>query len=99
MEGSEVLQVWISRSESDSPSRFARPLRTLAAFSKALLPIGGQKTVSIAIPRDAVSVWDEKRGSWCCERGVYVVSVVTAPGQETACGEFRIADDEFWTGL
>jgi beta-glucosidase len=83
----------------DAPSRFARPLRTLTAFSKVSLPVGGQKRVTIPIPRDAISVWDEKRGCWCCEGGVYDVSVVTAPGQETSCGEFEVTDDEFWMGL
>ena len=92
--------MWVAySSETAAPSRFARPSRTLGAFTKVSLAIGEQKTIVLSIPKDATAVWDEKREYWCCEQGTYNVSIVTAPGQEVLEGEFRVEEDEFWSGL
>lgn len=100
MDGSEVLQVWLAYTPTaSSSSRFARPLRTLGAFSKVFVRSSQEKTVVIPVEKDATAVWDEKRDCWCCERGDYEISVVTSPNQEVLREKLVVEKDHFWSGL
>ncbi|GJC99084.1 betaglucosidase [Colletotrichum higginsianum] len=78
-------------------SRFARPLRSLMGFTKMFLEPGEAKLAAIAIDRYSTAVWDEKRSSWCCEKGTYTASVTA--GETSLEGSFQIQKDVFWNGL
>ncbi|KAL8336009.1 hypothetical protein RB601_000039 [Gaeumannomyces tritici] len=76
---------------------FLRPLRTVAGFEKVFLAAGECKLATLPIRKDDISVWDERRQSWCCEAGEYSVSAVT--GADSLEGTFTIVKDIYWTGL
>jgi beta-glucosidase len=82
---------------STARSRFARPLRTLVGYKKIFLEPGERKSIVIPIDKYSAAVWDERRNSWCCEKGVYISEVVT----QDSClkGSFKLEKDMFWNGL
>ncbi|KAJ0161688.1 putative beta-glucosidase K, partial [Colletotrichum tanaceti] len=93
--GAEVVCLYIKYATKSPKSRFARPLRSLMGFAKVFLDPGETKLATIAIDRYSTAVWDEKRGSWCCEKGTYTASV-TAGSRETGLeGSFQIQKDVF----
>ncbi|KAH7303487.1 glycoside hydrolase superfamily [Stachybotrys elegans] len=97
-EGAEVLRLYFSFVETSAKakSRFHRPKRTLAAFQKVHLKPGEKRSIPITLQRDNIAVWDVKRGQWCCEGGLYSVSVVT--GEQSLEGSFTIDRDILWGG-
>ncbi|KXH48263.1 Cel3c [Colletotrichum salicis] len=97
MAGAEVVRLYISYSTGIPKSRFARPVRSLVGFEKVFLEPGERKNISISIDRYSTAVWDEKRSSWCCEKGRYTASVVG--GGAAFDGSFELEKDMFWSGL
>ncbi|TDZ40702.1 putative beta-glucosidase K [Colletotrichum trifolii] len=95
--GAEVVRLYVGRAKTSSKSRFARPPRELAGFSKVFLEPGEKRTVTLRIDRYGTAVWDEKRDSWCCEKGAYTASVVG--GDSALDGDFELQQDSFWKGL
>ncbi|KAI3559161.1 Cel3c [Colletotrichum abscissum] len=97
MAGAEVVRLYINYSTTSPKSRFSRPVRSLMGFEKVFLQPGERRRVSIPIDRYSTAVWDEKRNSWCCERGRYTASIVA--GGAILDGSFELEKDVFWTGL
>ncbi|EXF79977.1 Cel3c [Colletotrichum fioriniae PJ7] len=97
MAGAEVARLYISYSTTSPKSRFSRPVRSLTGFEKVFLQPGEKKSVSIPIDRYSTAVWDEKKNSWCCERGRYTASIVA--GGAILDGSFEIEKETFWNGL
>lgn len=96
--GAEVVRLYISFcATSTSKSRFLRPKRELKGYKKVSLQPSETKVVVMPISKYSTAVWDERRNSWCCERGLYRVSVVV--GEEALQETFEIQNDEFWSGL
>lgn len=81
-------------------SRFHRPKRELKGYKKIHLSPGQTETVTIPINKYSTAVWDDKRESWCCEKGRYVASAVVGSSSDEAFqAPFEIDEDEYWTGL
>ncbi|OHW91882.1 beta-glucosidase k [Colletotrichum incanum] len=95
--GAEVVSLYIRYSTKAPKSRFARPLRSLVGFEKTFLGPGEAKRITIPIDKYSTATWDEKRNSWCCEKGTYTASIVA--GDKTLEGDFDIQRDVFWSGL
>ncbi|KAL8282207.1 hypothetical protein RB600_005582 [Gaeumannomyces tritici] len=77
--GAELVRLYVSFVTARPPGKlcFLRPLRTVAGFEKVFLAAGECKLATLPIRKDDISVWDERRQSWCCEAGEYSVSAVT----------------------
>ncbi|KAI8313039.1 putative beta-glucosidase K [Colletotrichum sp. SAR11_59] len=95
--GAEVIQMYIRYFAVSQDSRFARPRQELKGFKKIYLEPGERKLATIPIDKYSTAVWDEKRNSWCCEKGDYLVYVVSAT--EGLMGSFNIEKSIFWNGL
>ncbi|KAF9873970.1 Cel3c [Colletotrichum karsti] len=93
--GAEVIRLYLSF--TTPKSRFARTKRVLVGFQKIYLEPKERKEVVIAIDRYSTAVWDEKRNSWCCEKGSYTASVVA--GEQCLEGSFELEKSTFWNGL
>ncbi|KIL90184.1 hypothetical protein FAVG1_06923 [Fusarium avenaceum] len=98
MAGAEVIMLYISfdASKSGKKSRFLRPVRTLAGFQKVLLEPGQEASVVMTLDRYSTAVWDEIAGSWLCEAGTYMASVMSSSGNLEA--SFVVERDIYWNG-
>ncbi|KAH6970298.1 glycoside hydrolase superfamily, partial [Fusarium avenaceum] len=98
MAGAEVIMLYISfdASKSGKKSRFLRPVRTLAGFQKVFLEPGQEASVVMNLDRYSTAVWDEIAGSWLCEAGTYMASVMSSSGNLEA--SFVVERDIYWNG-
>ena len=73
--GAEVLQLYISDTQSSLP----RPVKELKGFKKGFKKVylepGETQQVSFIIDRSALSFYDEKTGAWTAEPGEFVAMV------------------------
>ncbi|GLB49573.1 glycosyl hydrolase [Neptunitalea sp. Y10] len=75
VKGKEVIQVYTSKPNSN----IERPLQELKGFSKtSTLQPGASEDIIIKIPVDDLKYWDEKKGNWSLEKGIYIVRVGTS---------------------
>ncbi|KAF6802743.1 Cel3c [Colletotrichum sojae] len=95
--GAEVVRLYIQYSTRSPKSRFARPPRALMGFQKVYLEPREKRAIEMPITRYSTAVWDEKRNSWCCEKGTYTASVVS--GETTLQSSFELEKSVFWNGL
>ncbi|BCR84884.1 beta-glucosidase H [Aspergillus chevalieri] len=94
--GSEVAQLWIRPPPTSSVNR---PVRELKGFNKVFLQPGKSKEVQIVVDKKvATSWWDEQRGAWASEKGIYRVEV-TGTGEGVLQGEFEVEKTRYWVGL
>ncbi|WZH42185.1 glycoside hydrolase superfamily [Fusarium acuminatum] len=98
MAGAEVVMLYISFDalKSGKKSRFLRPVRTLAGFQKVFLEPGEEASVVMTLDRYSTAVWDEIAGSWLCEAGTYIASVMSSSGSLEA--SFVVERDIHWNG-
>ena len=95
--GSEVVQVYVSMSET---SEVTHPPRLLRAFQKVSdLAPGATRTVRLALDRLAVSYYDAGIGRWVIERGTYGVSVGPSSDVLPLRATFVVDEGVEWTGL
>lgn len=93
--GAEVVQLWIL----PPPTGVSRPVRELKGFAKVFLQPGESRRVDVSVDKKvATSWWDEQRGLWASERGIYGV-VVEGTGEGVLRGEVEVAKTRFWSGL
>ena len=93
--GAEVVQLWVL----PPPTGVNRPVRELKGFAKIFLQPGESKQAEIVVDKKvATSWWDEQRGLWASEKGVYEV-LVTGTGEGQLKGEFEVGKTRFWIGL
>ncbi|MFD5152036.1 beta-glucosidase [Streptomyces mutabilis] len=78
--GSHVVQVYVGH----LPTHTDTPARRLAGFRKVTLSPGRRQTVTVTVPRRAVSYWHEERGRWVTPRGRVAVYV----GDSVAAAEY-----------
>lgn len=93
--GAETVQLWVV------PPRTGvnRPVRELKGFQKVRLNPSEQIRVQILVEKKlATSWWDEQRGAWASEKGVYDV-VVTGTGEGELRESFDVKQTRFWVGL
>jgi beta-glucosidase len=69
--GAEVVQLYIH----DVEASVMRPVNELKGFKKVFLQPGEEQEVSFQIGSDALSFFDEKRGSWNAEAGSFEVRI------------------------
>lgn len=94
--GAETVQLWIVPPPTSGVNR---PVRELKGFQKVFLQPGEKKSVRIEAEKKlATSWWDEQRGKWASERGVYGV-LVTGTGDGELKAEFEVSRTRFWVGL
>lgn len=71
VDGSEVVQLYISDSESSLP----RPAKELKAFEKVFLKAGESGTVKMNITEESLRFYNPSKQGWCVEPGEFTVSV------------------------
>ncbi|MEV6111560.1 glycoside hydrolase family 3 C-terminal domain-containing protein [Streptomyces sp. NPDC052109] len=69
--GREVVQVYVCPAQPDPQ----RPARLLAGFAAAEAGPGESVEVTIALPRRAFEIWDEKANGWAFVKGSYEIAV------------------------
>jgi beta-glucosidase len=95
VEGREVAQVYVSDPESSLP----RPKKELHGFVKVLLKPGESKTVSVELDRYALSFFDERKGTWVVEAGVFEVAVGASSVDLPLRGKVELEKGFTWLGL
>ncbi|KAM0231181.1 hypothetical protein ACHAP5_011167 [Fusarium lateritium] len=89
--GKEVVQAFISPSET---TKVWRPARELKGFSKAFLEPGESKQIEVEMDLNmACSYWDDQEKAWRLNAGVYGVIV---SGQRA---EFTVSQSAVWNTL
>lgn len=68
--GREVVQVYVAPAEPDPE----RPARLLAGFASAEAAPGESVEVTVALPRRAFEIWDEKAKAWAVVKGSYEIA-------------------------
>lgn len=93
--GAETVQLWVV----PPPTGVNRPPRELKGFQKVVLQPGEQKKVEIVAEKKLATSWfDEQRGAWASEKGVYDV-VITGTGEGVLKDSFEVKQTRFWLGL
>ncbi|KAE8150000.1 putative beta-glucosidase I [Aspergillus avenaceus] len=93
--GAETVQLWVA----PPATGVNRPVRELKGFVKVFLDPGEKKRVQIVVEKKLATSWfDEQRGKWASEKGVYEVQV-TGTGGEVLTSEFRVERTRYWLGL
>jgi beta-glucosidase len=77
--GSETVQLYVS----DKKASVDRPVKELKAFQKVFLQPGESRDVVLTIGRDALSFYDENKGEWTVEPGLFDALVGTASDKLT----------------
>ena len=77
--GAETVQLYVS----DRKASVDRPVKELKAFQKVFLQPGESRDVVLTIGRDALSFYDENKGEWTVEPGLFDVLVGTASDKLT----------------
>ncbi len=75
MDGEEVLQVYVRTPGKDALSK---PVKTLCAFKRVLIPAGRTKTVSFEIPVKRFRLWSDKKGDYVVAKGQYTLEIGAA---------------------
>ncbi|KAG7660389.1 BGL7 [[Candida] subhashii] len=93
--GSEVVQAYISKSDSD----VIRPVKELKGFEKVHLRAGEKKKVEIELSiKNSVSFWDEYMDKWSVQAGEYNVHVGNSSDNTPLVGKFDLKKSFFWRG-
>lgn len=96
IDGSEVVQFYISKDESD----VIRPVKELKGFEKVHLKAGADSTVSLKLSlKDSISFFDEYQDEWSVEKGDYKVHVGNSSDNITSTLPFKIEKDFLWSGM
>jgi beta-glucosidase len=84
--GSEVVQLYVGM-----PTEAGEAPRQLKGFSRVELNPGESKTVSMALNKESLSVWDEGAHDWKVYPGKYAVEVGASSRDIRSKGAFTIA--------
>ena len=71
MDADEVAQVYVSRPDS----KVERPAIELKGFKRTTIAAGQTQQVTIDIPLDNLSYWDEMRHTWVLEPGAAIIRI------------------------
>ena len=72
--GAEVVQLYVG----DAESTLARPTKELKGFAKVSLAPGETQTVEFGITPEALSYYDDTKGAWTAEPGLFTAYVGAA---------------------
>ena len=84
--GSETVQLYIS----DKQCSVERPVKELKAFQKVFLQPGESQDVTLTIGCDALSFYNEAKGQWTAEPGIFEALVGTASDNLTGKISFEL---------
>ncbi|RAH81927.1 putative beta-glucosidase precursor [Aspergillus japonicus CBS 114.51] len=70
-DGQEVVQVYVAPSAQIEEMGLVGYSRTLAGFSKVIVPAGESRQVTISIPGSELRWYDAKTGQWRLDAGMY----------------------------
>ncbi|KAI0048714.1 glycoside hydrolase family 3 protein [Auriscalpium vulgare] len=93
--GREVAQVYIA----DPASALPRPVKELKGFTKVALAAGESKTVTLALDREALGFFDERRKAWVAEAGKFDVLVGASSRDVRLTGTTELKETFSWVGL
>ena len=82
-DGAEVVQLYISDTESSLP----RPLKELKGFEKVYLKAGEEKTITFSLTKEDLSYFNDKKHQWVAEPGSFR-AIIGASSQDIK-GEVR----------
>lgn len=88
IDGSEVVQLYLSDTESSLP----RPAKELKGFEKVFLKAGESTTVTIRITEENLRFYNPAKKGWCAEPGEFTVSVGNSSRNIVATATFRFED-------
>jgi len=69
--GAEVAQLYVHKENT----AITRANKELKGFQKVFLQPGESKTISLPLTREAFQYYDEQKGAWATEKGVYTLQV------------------------
>lgn len=96
VDGSEVVQLYISKDESD----VIRPVKELKGFEKVHLKAGADSTVTLKLSlKDSVSFFDEYQDEWSLQKGTYKVHVGNSSANIVSTESFKIEKAFYWSGI
>lgn len=72
--GAEVVQAYVG----NDPDAALTPLKTLQSFAKVALAPGEEKTITLALPVQAFSEWDDAQQAYVLPTGTKTVIVATS---------------------
>lgn len=84
--GSETVQLYIS----DKQCSVERPVKELKAFQKVFLQPGESQDVTLTIGCDALSFYNEAKGQWTAEPGIFEALLGTASDNLTGKISFEL---------
>ena len=84
--GQEVVQLYVRDEEASLP----RPVKELKAFEKIALEPGETRTVTFGITADMLSFYDEEKGEWTAEPGLFTACVGAASDDIRGTAVFRL---------
>ena len=87
--GAETVQLYIH----DQKASVDRPIKELKGFNKVWLQPGESKDVSITIDNAALSFYNEGKGAWCAEAGVFEAWVGNASDNLKLKKQFVLVDE------
>lgn len=93
--GREVAQIYIADEEASLP----RPQRELKGFKKVALQAGESQSVETELDREALGFFDERRGEWVAEKGVFSVLVGASSEDIKLKGSVELRNGLTWRGL
>lgn len=93
--GREVAQIYISDDEVSLP----RAQRELKGFKKVALGPGESKIAEVHLDRDALGFYDERRGEWVSEKGIFSVFVGASSEEIKLKESIELVHGLSWRGL
>lgn len=84
--GQEVVQLYVRDEEASLP----RPVKELKAFEKIALEPGETRTVTFGITADMLSFYDDAKGEWTAEPGLFTACVGAASDDIRGTAVFRL---------
>lgn len=84
--GAEVVQLYIADKESSLP----RPVKELKGFEKVWLEAGQSKVVTFPVGVEALRYYDDTKGEWVAEKGVFEALVGTSSADIKGSAVFEL---------
>jgi beta-glucosidase len=85
--GAEISEVYVSPPVT---SKVKRPVRELKGFSREELDTDQTITITVVLDRKAFSHYDEKKGDWVVEPGIYTIEVGSSSRSFQLSGEAEV---------
>ncbi|KAH7877108.1 glycoside hydrolase family 3 protein [Lentinula edodes] len=93
--GREVAQIYIADDEASLP----RPQKELKGFKKVALQAGESQSVETELDREALGFFNDRRGEWVAEKGVFSVLVGASSEDIKLKGSVELRNGLAWRGL